>query len=142
MPVVHNNAVLPQIQQQLDQIQGQLDQMQGQLKQMQGQMNQQMNQMQQQIAAGNNNVARALNAHAKEQSPLTPLLNDAGQAVPGFPATRSALRRLPVAQLNAFLVGYTLPTNGMRADKQDRLLTHLGYRLPVTCATHHTPLAY
>lgn len=61
------------------------------------------------VAVGNNNAARALNALARPRSRLTPLVADAGQDVPGFPASAEVLWQLPVGQVNTLLAAYNLP---------------------------------
>eukprot|EP00877_Chromochloris_zofingiensis_P009770 jgi/Chrzof1/5046/Cz15g09220.t1 len=123
--VVQTNQQVVQTNQQIAQNQQQTQQ---QMVQNQQQIQQQLDQMLVQIAVGNNNAARALNALAKDTTRLTPLVDDTGQEVAGFPETPSAFRRLHVGQVNGLLSSYGLEMDGDRFDKQDRLLAHWGYQ--------------
>lgn len=80
-----------------------------------------------------NMIARMANQHALEPySPLRPLSNPScampavGPAVGEFPPTRSSLKQMNTARVDAMLNFYGLPVAGTLTDKRASLMQHIG----------------
>jgi chromosome segregation ATPase len=119
-------AQLQQFQAQQQQFQAQQQQFQQQFQAQQQQFQAQLQQMQNAIAQQNvanvphlNEMRRHSNRIAKNQQPLVPILDNAGQVPNHFPQDKSAMAVFSAQQLNALIAYYGL--NGHGLSKQAKL---------------------